>query len=129
MTSASTKKRTLDGFFSPMSQKKARVAETITTTEPVPPESSNQLLSCHSEYPFPIPHLASRVSDQLSPSAAAEGRKINDQPDLDLLYFEPFVSKSVQLDLFDFLRGELFFYKVQYKIKRGPTETQVTTPR
>lgn len=125
MTSTWTKKRTLDGFFGPMSQKKACVAETITTAEPVP----NQPLSCHSEYPFPVPHLPSRVSDQLSASPAAEGRKIHEQPDLDLLYFEPFVSKSVERDLFEFLRRELFFYKVQYQIKRGPAETQVTTPR
>lgn len=54
---------------------------------------------------------------------------INDQPDLDLLYFQPFVARRVEKDLFDFLRGQLFFYRVQYKIRRGGMETQINTPR
>lgn len=120
------KKRNLDSFFAPISQKKARLVEE-NNEEPSPDSSSE--LSHHSEYPFPIPHLPSYIFDQVSRFPATEGQVINDQPDLDLVYFKPFVSKDIAHDLFEFLRRELFFYRVQYTIKRGPTETQVKTPR
>ena len=58
-----------------------------------------------------------------------EGKAINDQLDLDLLYFQPYIPKDIERDLFKFLRQELFFYRVKYKIKRGPVETQINTPR
>ena len=54
---------------------------------------------------------------------------INDQLDLDLLYFQPYIPKDIERDLFKFLRQNLFFYHVKYKIKRGPVETQINTPR
>lgn len=54
---------------------------------------------------------------------------INDQPDLDLLYFEPYIPGYLSRDLFGFLRSELPFYRVEYNIKRGGIETQVRTPR
>lgn len=57
------------------------------------------------------------------------GREINDQPDLDLLYFEPYVPVSIARLLFEFLRSELPFYRVEYKIKRGGIETDIRTPR
>lgn len=57
------------------------------------------------------------------------GREINDQPDLDLLYFEPYVPVSIARPLFEFLRSELPFYRVEYKIKRGGIETDIRTPR
>lgn len=54
---------------------------------------------------------------------------MNDQPDLDLLYFEPYIPDYMSKDLFNFLRAELPFYRVQYSIKRGGIETQIRTPR
>jgi alkylated DNA repair dioxygenase AlkB len=59
----------------------------------------------------------------------AQGKEINDQPHLDLLYFQPFIPKSIERDLFNFLRSELFFYRVKYTIKRLGKETLINTPR
>lgn len=126
MSVPTSKKRALTEFFSPIPQKKARVSP--------PPSSSHVTLkdgpsSSHPTYPFAIPHLPPNISDKILEAPCAEGRLINDQPDLDLLYFQPFVPKSVEKELFDFLRSQLFFYRVQYKIKRGGIETQINTPR
>lgn len=120
------KKRTLENFFSPISQKKARISDEAPTQ--VRNESTTPA-SNHATYPFPIPDLPSYISDQLTKVPAVEGKEINDQPDLDLLYFQPYIPKGIERDLFEFLRRELFFYRVQYKIKRGPTETSINTPR
>lgn len=120
------KKRTLESFFSPIPQKKARNSDNTPThhdKEAATPASN------HPTYPFPLPDLPPYMCDQLTKVPAAEGKEINDQPDLDLLYFQPYIPKGVERDLFEFLRRELFFYRVQYKIKRGPTETTVNTPR
>jgi alkylated DNA repair dioxygenase AlkB len=113
-----SKKRTLDSFFAPAEAKKPKI-ET---------ELSNQV-SNHATYPYPVPHLPSVIVDALGFAPASEGRVMNDQPDLDLLYFEPYVPKDIHRELFKFLRQELFFYRVQYNIKRGPTETKINTPR
>ena len=67
--------------------------------------------------------------DPLGFAPDSEGKLINDQLDLDLLYFQPYVPKSIEKSLFRFLRQELFFYRVQYKIRRGSVETQINTPR
>ncbi|KAK7924923.1 hypothetical protein PG985_006977 [Apiospora marii] len=65
---------------------------------------------------------------------ASLGRVINDQPDLDLLYFEPYVARGgggggSARSLFEFLRAELPFYRVEYDINRGGTSTHIRTPR
>lgn len=60
---------------------------------------------------------------------ATQGRIIDDQLDLDLLYFQPYVPRYLAKDAFNFLRSELPFYRVKYTIKRGGTETQINTPR
>ncbi|KAJ9669155.1 hypothetical protein H2201_000506 [Coniosporium apollinis] len=122
-----SRKRTLDGFFKPAQSKKPKLE---TDTEP-PLISKNipQEVSNHPTYPYPIPHLPTSITDALGFAPAAEGRVINDQPDLDLLYFEPYIPKEVHKDLFKFLRQELFFYRVQYTIKRGSIETAINTPR
>jgi hypothetical protein len=54
---------------------------------------------------------------------------MNDQADLDLLYFQPYIPKYLERQLFEFLRGQLPFYRVEYKIRRGNVETQIRTPR
>lgn len=119
-------KRTLENFFAPASLKKARVNDDAATNHN---NESTTAASDHATYPFPISDLPSYISDQLTKAPAVEGKNINDQPDLDLLYFQPYIPKSVERELFEFLRRELFFYRVQYKIKRGPAETSVNTPR
>lgn len=65
----------------------------------------------------------------MSSLPARPGKLINDQPDLDLMYFEPYVPRYMARQLFGFLREELPFYRVEYSIKRGGVETQIRTPR
>lgn len=60
---------------------------------------------------------------------ATVGKEMNNQPDLDLFYFEPYIPSCMAKELFLFLRSQLPFYRVEYKIKRGGIETQVRTPR
>ena len=80
-------------------------------------------------YPHPIKNLPSSLSKEISSLPCRVGREIHDQPDLDLLYFEPYIPSSISRPLFEFLRSELPFYRVEYRIKRGGIETQIRTPR
>ncbi|KAL8657657.1 MAG: hypothetical protein Q9226_001701 [Calogaya cf. arnoldii] len=126
MSAIDSKKRALTEFFSPASSKKARVCP--------PPSESKGFYTDHphdfpTTYPFAVPHLPAYISNELVEAPFSESKPINDQADLDILYFQPFVSKSIANDLFEFLRSQLFFYRVQYKIKRGGVETQINTPR
>ena len=125
-----SKKRTLDTFFQPTYPKRARIAgdQASKSTQ----DATTQLdgpYDNHATYPYKIPHFTPQIANALTEVPAAEGKEINDQPDLDLLYFQPYIPKSIEKDLFEFLRQELFFYRVQYKIKRGSVETQINTPR
>ena len=86
-------------------------------------------LSRHFTYPFHIPQLPSSISVELTSLPSTVGRAINDQDDLDLLYFEPYIPKYLEQEIFQFLRKELPFYKVEYKIKRYGVETDIRTPR
>lgn len=86
-------------------------------------------MSTHPTYPFPIPGLPSHIEKELPSLPATIGRSINDQPDLDLLYFEPYFPSYLSKDLFKFLRSSLPFYKVEYTIKRFGVETHIRTPR
>lgn len=116
-----SKKRTLDSFFPSTSPvKKAKV-------EALPPSAAQP--SRHPTYPWPVPQYPESISDALSFSPYDEGKVINDQPDLDLHYFAPYIPPSIATDVFNFLRQELFFYRVKYTIKRGPIETAINTPR
>lgn len=138
-------KRTLDAFFKPAAQpsipkklksspdpssprpseSKENATEAIkdTTEEILPPET-------HPTYPFPIAKLPSHVSVGLSfATPVQQPRAINDQPHLNLLYYEPYIPQPTAKQYFLFLRKELPFYRVRYTIKRGPTETVVNTPR
>ncbi|KAJ5261120.1 Oxoglutarate/iron-dependent dioxygenase [Penicillium angulare] len=129
-------KRTLDTFFKPISPpappKRAKPsneeAQSETST-PTPPEPE-QPPSTHPTYPIPIPQLPSHISISLTHGTPArEGRCITNQPHLDLLYFQPYITRTTANELFKFLRNELPFYRVQYQIKRGGIETQINTPR
>ncbi|KAF2203552.1 2OG-Fe(II) oxygenase [Delitschia confertaspora ATCC 74209] len=110
-----SKRRAIDSFFKP-SVKKAKY------------ELSSQK-SQHPTYPFPIPYLPDLIQQSLNTASVVEGTVINDQPDLDLLYFQPFIPKDIHQAVFEFLRQELFYYRVQYTINRGGVETIINTPR
>ncbi|KAI0486436.1 DNA repair family protein [Xylaria cf. heliscus] len=83
----------------------------------------------HASYPFPIPHLPVALEAKISGPPALAAQAINDQPDLDLLFFDPFIWMDPARELFEFLRAELPFYRVEYDIMRGATKTHVRTPR
>ncbi|KAI8232983.1 hypothetical protein K4K57_003347 [Colletotrichum sp. SAR 10_99] len=114
-----SKKRTLDAFFAPSAKKTRKEDETVEAVGK----------STHPNYPGPIVELAPSISKELSSLPARPGREINDQPDLDLLYFEPYVPSYLAKDLFEFLRAELPFYRVEYDINRGGIKTHIRTPR
>lgn len=124
-------KRTLDAFFKPK--------PTTTSTKRAKPNSDNDTShtdedigppDTHPSYPIPIPQLPSHISISLTHGTPAkEARAINNQPDLDLLYFQPYITRPTANELFKFLRRELPFYRVQYTIKRGGVETDINTPR
>jgi alkylated DNA repair dioxygenase AlkB len=116
--------RTLDSFFKPPPPKRSRI-----DAQSNDPKDDSMARSSHPTYPFSIPHLSAEMIEALNFAPEDEGKSITDKPDLDLLYYQPYIPKQTARDLFDFLRAELFFYRVQYNIKRGPTETLINTPR
>ncbi|KAJ4372035.1 hypothetical protein N0V83_003808 [Neocucurbitaria cava] len=85
--------------------------------------------SSHASYPFAIPHLPAQFTEQLGFAPSEEGKPMNDQLDLDLVYYQPYIPSSIASGVFDFLRTELPFYRVKYNITRGSIQTQVNTPR
>ena len=86
--------------------------------------------STHATYPFSVPPLPSSIASTLSNSAPAhKGKALIHLPDLDLLYYQPFIPTSTAPAIFDFLRTSLFYYRVKYKIKRGSVEADINTPR
>lgn len=120
-------KRTLDSFFqraiSPP-QKRSKPSEIKNPHDDQGPPSQ------HPTYPFPIAQLPSHIEVGLvHATPAGTPRAINDEPHLDLLYFQPYIARTTANELFKFLRREVPFYRVQYNIQRGDTETQITTPR
>ena len=123
----SKRPRTLDSFSSPPPTKKSRARPNSDQTQVANGEPLQ--VSRHSAYPFAVPHLPLEISEILNFAPADEGRAIDDQPDLNLLYYQPYIPKDIERSLFGFLRSELFFYRVKYMIKRGAVETQINTPR
>ncbi|KAJ5885439.1 hypothetical protein N7495_009949 [Penicillium taxi] len=114
-------KRTLDAFFKPQARK--RQQRSLEDSE------SDSKSSKHPTYPHAIKHLPLHINSNLNSTPAQPARTINNQPRLDLLYFQPFLRRDTAADLFKFLRAELPFYRVQYSIKRGGVDTLVNTPR
>ncbi|KAI3328890.1 hypothetical protein HD806DRAFT_519258 [Xylariaceae sp. AK1471] len=107
----------------------SQITSNINAPNPITAtDSSPTSHSIHASYPFPIPHLPDALNIEIlgSPRPA---RAITDQPDLDLLYFEPYISRTAARRLFEFLRSELPFYRVEYDIARGGTKTHIRTPR
>ncbi|KAG9231610.1 DNA repair family protein-like protein [Amylocarpus encephaloides] len=128
----SSRKRTLDAFFKPPA-KKARVNDTealVKDNHGSPLDSQPEPeFSRHSTYPFPILNFHKSIESELGSLPSTIGNTLNDQPDLDLLYFQPYVPKYLERDIFQFLRSELPFYRVEYDIKRGGILTRIRTPR
>ncbi|CAH0001077.1 unnamed protein product [Clonostachys byssicola] len=114
-----SKKRTIDSFFQapPKKPRTEDIAEqTIETTN-------------HAQYPFPIKNLPLSLASEIVSLPARPGQEINDQPDLDLLYFKPYIPPYMAKEFFEYLRSELPFYRVEYDIKRGGISTHIKTPR
>ncbi|KIW87677.1 uncharacterized protein Z519_11651 [Cladophialophora bantiana CBS 173.52] len=121
-------KRTLDTYFS--TPKKTRLDAPIQgRAENNPPTKSVTKTTDHPTYPWPISYLPIHVASEIELLGTAQATEIKDQHHLDLLYFQPFVPKSIDKELFEFLRSELFFYRVKYTIKRFGKETLMNTPR
>lgn len=115
-------KRTLEAFFKPFTPDKRPKTESELTDTGPPSE--------HPNYPIPIPALPSHIAVSLTHGTPARNpRPINNQPHLDLLYFQPYITRTSANELFKFLRRELPFYRVQYQIRRNGVETQINTPR
>ncbi|KAJ4338843.1 hypothetical protein N0V95_007941 [Ascochyta clinopodiicola] len=110
------KRGTLDTFFKPTSSKKVKY-------------ESNSNVSSHASYPFPIPHLPVSFQEQLGFTPSEEGVLMNDKLDLDLVYYQPYIPPGITAGLFEFLRRELPFYRVQYTITRFGKKTDINTPR
>lgn len=124
-----SKKRSFETFFTPVSQKKLKLCTKSWESTSEAPDTSAVETSNHTNYPYPVPDLPPHILSQLAEVPASQGKEINDQPDLNLLYFQPCIPQSAENDLFEFLRRELFFYRVQYTIKRYGADTQINTPR
>jgi alkylated DNA repair dioxygenase AlkB len=130
-------KRTLDAYLKPARSSATDASSSKKLKETVPsPEDQNpntehsKLADTHPSYPFSINALKSHISTALQTTTLARAPKqINNQPHLDLLYYEPFIPRPTADEYFKFLRRELPFYRVKYTIKRGPTETLINTPR
>lgn len=133
-------KRTLDAFFklSTTAPKRPKTdpIESNTATAISPPEPNSiptedtKPPSQHPSYPIPIAQLPSHIEVGLEHATPANApREINNQPNLDLLHFQPYIPRATANELFKFLRRELPFYRVQYTTRRGDIETQINTPR
>ncbi|RDL38467.1 Clavaminate synthase-like protein [Venustampulla echinocandica] len=129
--SKSTGKRTLDAFFKPPVKRQRISATEHGGRNPELATASDQDLqfSRHPMYPFPIKCFPQHIETAMASFPSATPRVINDQPDLDLLYFEPYIPRNLEREIFQFLRSELPFYRVEYNIKRGGIENRIRTPR
>jgi len=113
-------KRTLDAFFKPPSK---RTKEIHTNSIDIPPDT-------HSTYPIPIAKLPIHLTKAMEENTPArEAKVMNSQPDLDCLYFQPFIPRRTANELFRVLRAELPFYRVVYFAKRGGVDVEIKTPR
>ena len=118
-------KRTLDGFFKAAPAIQPRTEDQLSHQD----EHQSSSLTSHPTYPWPIATLPPKIAAEIEVLVNTCGKEIKDQPHLDLLYFQPFIPRTIERDLFEFLRSELFFYRVKYAIQRFGKETEVNTPR
>lgn len=85
----------------------------------------------HSNYPFPIPSLPPHISTTItaSPTSLNKPTTLTHLPHLDLLHYEPYLDSKTAREYGEFLRRELPFYRVEYKITRFGKVTDIRTPR
>ncbi|KAJ9110249.1 hypothetical protein QFC19_001652 [Naganishia cerealis] len=83
----------------------------------------------HRNYPFPIPSLPAHICQTIAASPVKQPKTINHLPHLDLLSFEPYLDAKVSREYGEFLRRELPFYRVEYKLTRFGKVTDIMTPR
>lgn len=116
-------KRTIESFYKAVSppSKKPKPDEELKPTS----------FTHHPSYPHPIASLPSSIAKPLANIKVDSHppKEITNQPHLDLLYFHPLIPSPTARDLFQLLRRELPFYRVQYSIRRGGLKTQINTPR
>lgn len=121
----SKRSRPLENYFGlPPAKKQLMSSPSLDDKTCVQAASSN-----HATYPFPVPVLPASLQETLNFVPASEGCARKNQPDLDLVVYQPYIPKQAEQQLFKYLRQELFFYRVRYTIKRGSVETQINTPR
>lgn len=118
-------KRTLDGFFKPPLTKRPCVEHKLNLEQ----EKQLSSVTSHPTYPWAVPNLPPTIAAELETLVTASGKEIKNQPHLDLVYFQPFIPRTIERELFEFLRSELFFYRVKYTIQRFGKETEINTPR
>jgi alkylated DNA repair dioxygenase AlkB len=116
LSTLTMKRGALDTFFKPTTPKK-------------PKYEASADKSSHASYPFAIPHLPAPFMEQLGFAPTEEGKLMNDQLDLDMVYYQPYIPSALAPGMFEFLRQELPFYRVQYTINRGGIQTLINTPR
>lgn len=140
-------KRTLDSFFSPPHKRTKTDIKSLSRAESPPrsraaaiqstPTTVDQDIAVtpttntsHATYAFPIADLPSSISGELDELLlTASGKVVNNQPHLDLLYFEPLIPRPTAKELFNFLRSSLPFYRVKYTITRFGKSLDINTPR
>jgi hypothetical protein len=83
----------------------------------------------HANYPFPIPQLPFILADAISAAPIKLPKLLNHLPHLDLLTYEPYLGAKESREYGEFLRRELPFYRVEYKLTRFGKPTDIRTPR
>jgi hypothetical protein len=104
----SKRPRTLENFFVSPPPKKRLTEATADDAN-----SQNQVRSKHKTYPFALADLPPDLQETLNFVPSSEGKEIVNQPDLDIVCYQPYIPKGADKELFDFLRSELFFYRVK----------------
>lgn len=118
-------KRTIDGFFKAPPAKTPRVEDQSVSK----PEPQSLTFTNHPTYPWSVPDLPPHIATEIQKLVTASGKEIKNQPHLDLLYFQPFIPRNIERELFEFFRSELFYYRVKYTIQRFGKATEINTPR
>lgn len=93
------------------------------------PSADTPSLDIHSNYPFPIPQLSTSITHAISLAPIKEPKLPNHLPHLDLLTYEPYLGAKESREYGEFLRRELPFYRVEYKLTRFGKPTDIKTPR
>lgn len=124
------KEKPLDGGDNDI-RKGVRCPTAITTIPDTSSDSSTIQIppNIHTNYPFPIPRLPPSISQAISTAPTKQPKLLNHLPHLDLLTYEPYLGAKASREYGEFLRRELPFYRVEYKLTRFGKPTDIKTPR